>query len=38
MGVTVEGYPEVMGKGRTKRIATQEAAAALMNQLIEKNI
>jgi ribonuclease-3 len=38
MGVTVEGYPEVIGKGRTKRIATQEAAAALMTQLIEKNI
>jgi ribonuclease-3 len=36
MSVTVEGYPEVIGKGRTKRLATQAAATALLAQLIEK--
>jgi len=36
MSVTVEGYPEAIGKGRTKRLATQAAATALLAQLIEK--
>jgi ribonuclease III len=35
MSVTVEGYPEAIGRGRTKRIATQAAAAALFAQLPE---
>lgn len=33
MAVTVEGHPEVKGEGRTKRVATQEAAAALLSRL-----
>lgn len=37
MGVTVQGYAEAAGKGRTKRLATQAAAAELLAQLIEKN-
>lgn len=37
MSVTVEGFPEMIGTGRTKRIATQAAAASLLDQLTEKN-
>jgi len=33
MAVKVEGYPEVQGQGRTKRIATQAAATALLDTL-----
>lgn len=33
MAVSVEGYPEATGAGRTKRLATQEAAAALLARL-----
>ncbi len=36
MSVAVEGFPRVLGKGRTKRLATQAAATALLAQLIEK--
>jgi ribonuclease III len=36
MGVSVEGYAEVIGTGRTKRLATQAAATALLAQLTEK--
>lgn len=36
MSVMVEGYPPVLGRGRTKRLATQAAAAALLDQLTEK--
>ena len=35
MSVSVEGFPEVRGKGRTKRLATQAAAAMLLAQLTE---
>jgi len=35
MSVTVEGFPETRGSGRTKRLATQAAAAALLAQLNE---
>ena len=30
MAVAIEGYPEQTGAGRTKRLATQEAAMALL--------
>ncbi len=33
MAVAVEGHPEMIGEGRTKRIATQEAATALLAKL-----
>jgi ribonuclease-3 len=33
MTVTVQGHPPAQGKGRTKRLATQAAAAALLNTL-----
>ena len=33
MAVAVEGHPETRGEGRTKRIATQEAATALLSRL-----
>ncbi len=33
MAVSVKGYPEKQGQGRTKRIATQEAATALLQTL-----
>lgn len=33
MAVSVEGHPESRGTGRTKRAATQEAAAALLKEL-----
>ncbi|MGE4064855.1 MAG: ribonuclease III [Rhodospirillaceae bacterium] len=36
MGVTVKGHAEVLGKGRTKRLATQAAATALLAELSEK--
>jgi ribonuclease-3 len=36
MAVKVEGHGEVLGKGRTKRLATQSAAAALFADLTEK--
>jgi ribonuclease III len=36
MGVTVEGHAEALGKGRTKRLATQAAAATLLAELKEK--
>lgn len=36
MSVAVEGYPEALGKGRTKRLATQAAAAELLVLLTEK--
>lgn len=35
MGVAVQGYPEISGKGRTKRLAGQSAAAALLAYLLE---
>jgi len=37
MAVTVQGYPEKQGQGRTKRIATQAAAVALLETLPEKS-
>ncbi len=37
MSVSVEGFPEMLGKGRTKRLATQTAAASLLAQLVEKS-
>lgn len=36
MGVTVKGFTEVLGKGRTKRLATQAAATALLAALTEQ--
>ncbi len=36
MSVTVEGVPKTLGQGRTKRLATQAAAATLLAQLTEK--
>ena len=36
MGVTVDGHAEVLGAGRTKRLAPQAAATALLAQLTEK--
>jgi ribonuclease-3 len=33
MAVAVEGHPEMKGAGRTKRIATQEAATGLLSRL-----
>lgn len=33
MSVTVEGHPEARGEGRTKRLATQAAAASLLARL-----
>lgn len=35
MAVTVQGYSEAIGAGRTKRLATQAAAAALLKTLTE---
>ena len=35
MAVKVEGYPETIGQGRTKRLATQAAATALLEQVLE---
>jgi len=35
MAVLVQGYPETIGQGRTKRLATQAAAAALLENLEE---
>ena len=36
MAVAVEGYPETQGAGRTKRLATQAAAAALLANITDK--
>jgi ribonuclease-3 len=36
MAVRVQGYPEAVGEGRTKRLATQAAATALLQGLSEK--
>lgn len=36
MAVTVKGHPETKGEGRTKRLATQSAAAALLKKLTEQ--
>lgn len=36
MAVSVKGYPEMRGTGRTKRIATQAAATALLAALRDK--
>lgn len=33
MSVAVQGYPEARGEGRTKRLATQAAAASLLERL-----
>ncbi len=37
MAVTVKGFPEKQGQGRTKRLATQAAAAALLQALTEQS-
>jgi len=36
MTVSVQGYPETTGQGRTKRLATQAAAGALLEKLREQ--
>ena len=36
MAVTVQGHPETVGEGRTKRLATQAAAVALLKTLVEQ--
>ncbi len=36
MTVMVQGYPETTGQGRTKRLATQAAASALLEKLSEQ--
>ncbi len=36
MAVSIQDFPETMGEGRTKRLATQAAAAALLKNLTEK--
>lgn len=38
MGVSVAGYPEVSARGRTKRLAGQAAAAALLAHLLETTL
>ncbi len=35
MAVKVDGYPETPGQGRTKRLATQAAATALLEHVLE---
>lgn len=35
MAVMVQGFPETVGRGRTKRLATQAAAAVLLKSLLE---
>lgn len=35
MAVTVEGFPEAQGQGRTKRLATQAAATMLLMKVLE---
>ena len=37
MTVMVQGYPEMTGQGRTKRLATQAAASALLEKLSEQS-
>ena len=37
MTVMVQGYPEMTGQGRTKRLATQAAASALLKKLSEQS-
>jgi len=37
MAVLVQGYPETIGQGRTKRLATQAAAATLLENLEEQS-
>ncbi len=36
MAVIVQGFPETVGRGRTKRLATQAAAAVLLKSLLEQ--
>jgi ribonuclease III len=38
MTVSVEGYAETTGQGRTKRLATQAAATAFLEKLSEKSV
>ena len=37
MAVSIKGQPETEGRGRTKRIATQAAAVALLAQALRRN-